>query len=62
MRRLYRMRCPSCKYDYQYEGEEFETEHCPICSHQAPFNEFMIDVHLPKPPLWDSIEPYLEDE
>ena len=61
MRRLYQMKCPICKYEYQYEGERYETEHCPPYSHQAPFNEFVMEVHE-EPPFYNSIEPYLEDE
>lgn len=44
MRHLYEMRCKQCNYTYQYVGEEYEFESCPICNHSAPFSEFVIEV------------------
>ena len=41
MRKLFIMRCRKCNHEYQYEGEEYEWENCPICEHGAPFGEFV---------------------
>ena len=57
MRHLYIMMCKQCNYSYQYEGEEYERETCPICGQGAPFNEFVEEVRLP-PPLYDSEQEY----
>ena len=59
MRYLYQMKCPVCHYQYQYEGEAYEWEHCPNCRHEAPFNEFVIETHLP-PPFYDSEAQYIQ--
>uniref|UniRef100_A0A6M3IGV4 Uncharacterized protein n=1 Tax=viral metagenome TaxID=1070528 RepID=A0A6M3IGV4_9ZZZZ len=44
MRKLYKMRCKNCNYTYQYEGVEYQWEHCPLCSHQSSFTDFVEEV------------------
>ena len=35
------MVCKKCSYKYQYEGEVYEWEHCPICGNTASFEDFV---------------------
>ena len=40
-RGLFSMKCKSCGHVYQYEGEKYEVENCPLCGHQDKFNSFV---------------------
>jgi len=42
-RHLYRMKCPQCRHEYQYEGTKYEYEHCPQCPYLSDFNEFIVE-------------------
>ena len=55
------MKCPKCGHEYQYEGEEYEWEHCPMgdCGYQGSFCDFVVYEHLP-PPFYDDLSRYWE--
>jgi len=40
---LFKMKCPRCGYSYQYRGDEYEFEFCPICGCGDEFRKFVED-------------------
>jgi len=42
------MKCPNCGHTYTVISEPYEREHCPLCGHEAPFDDFVQIVEMPK--------------
>ena len=42
-RHLYRLKCPQCGSECQYEGTKKGWWDCPICGHDGEFAKFVIE-------------------
>lgn len=58
VRKLFVMKCPQCGYEYQYEGEEYEYESCPMSDcYKDKFREFVVE-EISALPFYNSLQEY----